>query len=50
MNADGTPGVDVRADIGLRFGFLLPLGVTLLAAGLLLFARASVLNRGRSRR
>jgi hypothetical protein len=49
MNADGTPGIDVRADIGLRFGFLLPLGVTLLTAGLLLFARVPVLNRGRSR-
>jgi hypothetical protein len=33
MNADGTPGVEVRADIGLRFGFLLPVGVALLTAG-----------------
>jgi hypothetical protein len=42
MNADGTAGVDVRADVGLRFGFLLPLGVTLLTAGLLLFAAGRV--------
>ncbi len=25
-NADGRPGLDVRADLGLRFGFLAPLG------------------------
>ena len=48
MNADGSPGVDVRADVGLRFGFLLPLGVALLAAGLLLAAGPSLLSRGRS--
>jgi len=37
-NADGTPGLDVRADIGLRFGFLTPLGGGLLALGALLLA------------
>ena len=36
MNADGSRGVDVSADVGLRFGFLLPLGAMLLGAGLLL--------------
>jgi hypothetical protein len=49
MNADGSPGVDVRADVGLRFGFLLPLGVVLLGAGLLLVGCASMLGRRRSR-
>jgi hypothetical protein len=48
INADGSPGVDVRADVGLRFGFLLPLGVALLAAGLLLAAGPSLLSRDRS--
>jgi hypothetical protein len=46
MNADGSPGVDVRAAVGLRFGFLLPLGIALLLAGLLLAAGAAVLGRG----
>jgi hypothetical protein len=45
MNADGSPGVEVRADIGLRFGFLLPLGIALLATGLLLAAGPSLLSR-----
>lgn len=48
MNADGTPGVDVRADVGLRFGFLLPLGIALLAAGVLVAAGPSLLSRVRS--
>ncbi|TQM45951.1 hypothetical protein [Pseudonocardia cypriaca] len=48
MNADGSPGVDVRADVGLRFGFLLPLGVALLAAAALVAAGPSVLRRVRS--
>jgi hypothetical protein len=47
MNADGTPGVDVRADVGLRFGFLLPLGIALLAAGLLLAVGPALLSRRR---
>ena len=38
MNADGSPGVDLRADVGLRFGFLVPGGAALLGAGLLLVA------------
>lgn len=33
MNLDGSPGVGVTADVGLRFGFLLPLGAGLLAGG-----------------
>jgi hypothetical protein len=48
MNADGSPGVEVRADVGLRFGFLLPLGIALLASGLLLAAGPSLLSRRRS--
>ncbi len=48
MNADGSPGVDVRADVGLRFGFLLPLGLALLAAGVLVAAVPSLLRRVRS--
>jgi hypothetical protein len=50
MNADGSPGVEVRADVGLRFGFLLPLGVALLAAGMLLAAGTALLGRGRRTR
>jgi hypothetical protein len=37
-NADGSPGLDVHADLGLRFGFLIPLGAGLLALGGLLLA------------
>ena len=37
-NADGSPGLDVRADLGFRFGFLAPLGGALLVAGGLLVA------------
>ena len=48
MNADGSAGVDVRADLGLRFGFLLPGGAVLLSAGLLL-AGAVVSARARGR-
>ena len=33
MNVDGSPGVGITADVGLRFGFLLPLGVGMLAGG-----------------
>jgi len=39
-NADGRPGLDVRADLGLRFGFLAPLGAALLATGGLLLVAA----------
>jgi hypothetical protein len=49
MNADGSPGVGVRADVGLRFGFLLPLGLGLLAAALLLGAGAAAAGRGAHR-
>jgi hypothetical protein len=45
MNADGSAGIEVRADVGLRFGFLLPLGIALVAAGLLLAAGAAVAGR-----
>lgn len=30
MNADGSPGVQVTADVGLRFGFLVPTGIALI--------------------
>ncbi|MEU6746271.1 hypothetical protein ABZ914_08625 [Spirillospora sp. NPDC046719] len=36
MRLDGSPGIDVRASVGLRFGFLLPSGLSLLAAGALM--------------
>jgi len=47
MNTDGTPGVDVRADVGLRFGFLLPVGVILLLAAAMaaLWSRTAVPRR-----
>jgi hypothetical protein len=40
MNLSGAPGIDVRADLGLRFGLLLPAGIgfTATAAFLLAFA------------
>lgn len=41
-NADGSPGLDVRADIGLRFGFLAPGGGGLLALGALLLGAALI--------
>jgi hypothetical protein len=49
-NADGSPGLDVRADLGLRFGFLIPLGVGLLALGGLLLAVTLVRSRQQARR
>lgn len=36
MRADGRPGVTAAADLGLRFGFLVPLGLAAAVAGLLL--------------
>lgn len=35
MNQDGAPGLDVRADLGFRFSFLIPLGAVLTAAAIL---------------
>lgn len=37
-NAAGGPGLDVRADLGLRFGFLTAVGAGLLALRVLLLA------------
>lgn len=36
MNTDRSPGVSVTADVGLRFGFLLPIGLAALGFGILL--------------
>ncbi|MFF4242767.1 hypothetical protein [Actinomadura geliboluensis] len=36
MRLDGYPGLDVHASVGLRFAFLFPSGLTLLAAGALM--------------
>lgn len=47
MNADGRPGVEATVDLGLRIGFLLPTGLALLTAALLI-ARMSVESRGRA--
>jgi len=41
-NAAGSPGLDVRADLGFRFGFLVPLGSGLLVLGTLLLGAALV--------
>jgi hypothetical protein len=49
MNADGRPGINVTADLGLRFGFLFPLGIGLLACGALLVA-ATITVGQRTRR
>lgn len=38
MRSDGRPGVDVRASMGLRFGFLPPAGLILLFGGALTLA------------
>jgi hypothetical protein len=47
MNADGSPGIDVRADVALRFAFLLPAGTALLlaAAATALWSRTAALGR-----
>ncbi|MQY09277.1 hypothetical protein [Actinomadura macrotermitis] len=45
MRLDGTPGVDVRASVGLRFGFLLPSGLGSLIAGALLLIYVRVAAR-----
>jgi hypothetical protein len=41
MNADGSPGVTVEARAGAQTGFLLPIGLGLLVAGLILLAVAA---------
>jgi hypothetical protein len=46
MREDGSPHLDVRASIGLRFGFLMPLGIGLLAGGVLALAAMPVVHRG----
>jgi hypothetical protein len=43
MNADGTPGVAVEASVGVRTGLLLPIGIGLLMAGLLVLAGSVLL-------
>jgi hypothetical protein len=45
MRLDGAPGVDVRASIGLRFGFLVPAGIGMLVGGTLLLVGALALRR-----
>ena len=42
MRADGTPGVDVRANVGAKVGWFLGLGVGLLSAGGLLLLLSAV--------
>ncbi|WP_433338754.1 hypothetical protein [Spirillospora sp. CA-294931] len=41
VRLDGRPGLDVRAWVGLRFGFLLPAGLAALAAGAVLLLVAA---------
>ncbi len=48
MNADGRQGVAVSANIGLRFGFLLPLGFGLLACALAIAAVLILARRKKS--
>lgn len=45
MNAYGRPGVNITADLGLRFGFLSPVGIGLLAGGLLVAAATLAIHR-----
>lgn len=48
MNADGSPGVRARADVGLRFGFLVPGGAALLGPSGVLLAGVLVRTRRRA--
>lgn len=43
MNADGSPGVDVAASMGVRAGFLIPLALVMLGVGLVLTGLAVAL-------
>jgi hypothetical protein len=40
MQANGAPGIDVFGNVGLRFGFLLPLGIGLVSAALVVLVLA----------
>ena len=42
--ADGAPGFDAYADVGLRFAFLLPLGIGLVSAALVVLVLAAKLR------
>ena len=49
MNADGSPGVDVSATVGVRAGFLLPIALLLLGLGLIVTGIAvALIIRGAS--
>ena len=49
MNADGSPGVDVSATVGVRAGFLLPVALLLLGLGLIVTGIAvALIIRGAS--
>jgi len=50
MRLDGTPGVDVQASIGLRFGFLAPAAAGTLLAGAVVLAFSPSVRRRWSRR
>jgi hypothetical protein len=43
MNADGSPGVDATATVGVRAGFLLPMSLIMMALGLLLIGAGVLL-------
>jgi hypothetical protein len=45
MRANGAPGLDVFGDVGLRFGFPLPLGIRLISAALVVLVVADALRR-----
>jgi hypothetical protein len=50
MRANGAPGLDVFGDVGLRFGFLVPLGIGLVSAALVVLVLAGALRRRPLRR
>ncbi len=45
MRANGAPDLDVFGDVGLRFGFLLPLGIGLVSAALVVLVLAGAFRR-----